>query len=46
MKPDVLVIFDTDHLNTFFFDNLPIFAMGLTDSFKTVPGQRGVYVKA
>lgn len=33
MKPDVLVIFDTDHLNTFFFDNLPIFAMGVTDSF-------------
>lgn len=33
MKPDVLVIFDTDHLNTFFFDNLPIFAIGVTDSF-------------
>jgi hypothetical protein len=33
MKPDVLVIFDTDHLNTFFFDNLPIFAMGVTDGF-------------
>lgn len=33
MKPDVLVIFDTDHLNTFFFDSLPIFAIGVTDSF-------------
>jgi hypothetical protein len=33
MKPDVLVMFDTDHLNTFFFDNLPIFAIGVTDSF-------------
>ena len=33
MKPDVLVMFDTDHLNTFFFDNLPIFAIGVTGSF-------------
>jgi 2,3-dihydroxyphenylpropionate 1,2-dioxygenase len=33
LKPDVLLIFDTDHLNTFFFDNLPIFAIGVTDQF-------------
>jgi hypothetical protein len=34
LKPDVIVMFDTDHLNTFFFDNLPIFAIGVTASFK------------
>jgi hypothetical protein len=34
MKPDLIVMFDTDHLNTFFFDNLPIFAIGVADSFK------------
>jgi aromatic ring-opening dioxygenase catalytic subunit (LigB family) len=33
LKPDVLVVFDTDHLNTFFFDNLPILAIGVTDDF-------------
>ena len=27
-RPDVIVMFDTDHLNTFFLDNLPIFAVG------------------
>jgi gallate dioxygenase len=32
-KPDVLLMFDTDHLNMFFFDNLPIYAVGVTDSF-------------
>jgi gallate dioxygenase len=34
MRPDLIVMYDTDHLNTFFFDNLPIFAMGVTDVFK------------
>ena len=34
MGPDLIVMYDTDHLNTFFFDNLPIFAMGVTDAFK------------
>ena len=33
MQADLLVMYDTDHLNTFFFDNLPIFAVGLTDAF-------------
>src|ERR1700722_16110010 len=33
VKPDALVIFDTDHLNTFFLDNLPIFAIGVADTF-------------
>jgi gallate dioxygenase len=28
-RPDVIVMFDTDHLNTFFLDNLPIFAVGV-----------------
>jgi gallate dioxygenase len=33
-KPDVIVIFDTDHLNTFFLDNLPVFSIGVTERFK------------
>jgi gallate dioxygenase len=32
-RPDVIVIFDTDHYNTFFFDNFPIFAIGIDDKF-------------
>jgi gallate dioxygenase len=34
MRPDLMVMFDTDHLNTFFLDNLPIFAVGVTPAFK------------
>jgi len=34
MRPDLLVMFDTDHLNTFFLDNLPIFAVGVGSAFK------------
>jgi gallate dioxygenase len=33
-RPDLIVMFDTDHLNTFFLDNLPIFAVGIDQSFK------------
>ena len=33
IRPDLIVMFDTDHLNTFFLDNLPIFAVGVTDEF-------------
>jgi gallate dioxygenase len=33
-RPDVIVMFDTDHLNTFFLDNLPIFAVGIDKTFK------------
>jgi gallate dioxygenase len=33
VRPDVIVMFDTDHLNTFFLDNLPIFAVGVAKSF-------------
>ena len=33
-RPDVVIIFDTDHLNTFFLDNLPVFAIGVTEVFK------------
>jgi hypothetical protein len=33
MRSDLMVI-DTDHLNTFFLDNLPIFAVGVTATFK------------
>jgi len=32
-RPDVIVIFDTDHYNTFFFDNFPILAIGIDDKF-------------
>ena len=32
-RPDVIVMFDTDHLNTFFLDNLPIFAIGVDETF-------------
>jgi hypothetical protein len=34
IKPELIVMFDTDHLNTFFLDNLPIFAVGVADDFK------------
>src|SRR6202161_4513864 len=33
-RPDLIVMFDTDHLNTFFLNDLPIFAMGIDKSFK------------
>jgi len=33
-KPDVIVLFDTDHYNTFFFDNFPILAIGIDEKFK------------
>ena len=33
-RPDLIVMFDTDHLNTFFLDNLPIFAVGVSDAFR------------
>lgn len=32
-KPDLIVIFDTDHYNTFFFDNFPVLAIGIDESF-------------
>ncbi|MDP2409697.1 MAG: extradiol ring-cleavage dioxygenase [Pseudolabrys sp.] len=32
-RPDVILIFDTDHYNTFFFDNFPILAIGIDDKF-------------
>lgn len=32
IQPDVLVIFDCDHLNTFFLDNMPIFSVGIADT--------------
>jgi len=30
-KPDVLIVFDCDHFSTFFLDNWPIFAIGVSD---------------
>jgi len=33
LKPDAVLIFTTDHLNTFFFENLPILAIGAADEF-------------
>lgn len=32
-NPDVIVIIDTDHFNTFYFDNYPTFAVGCDDTF-------------
>ena len=34
MRPDLIVMYDTDHLNTFFLDNLPVFAIGVTGEFR------------
>lgn len=34
LRPDIILMFDTDHLNTFFLDNLPIFAIGITTGFR------------
>jgi hypothetical protein len=31
IKPDVLVVFDSDHLNTFFLNPLPALCIGVTD---------------
>jgi Catalytic LigB subunit of aromatic ring-opening dioxygenase len=31
VAPDVLLMFDSDHLNTFFLDNLPLMSVGVTD---------------
>src|SRR3954465_2324470 len=28
---DALIVFSSDHLNTFFLDNLPLFSFGVTD---------------
>jgi aromatic ring-opening dioxygenase catalytic subunit (LigB family) len=33
VSPDAIVIFDSDHINTFFFDNWPTFAVGATERF-------------
>lgn len=33
-RPDLILMFDTDHLNTFFLNDLPIFAIGVDKSFK------------
>jgi gallate dioxygenase len=33
LRPDLLLIFTTDHLNTFFFENLPVLAIGVGDEF-------------
>jgi hypothetical protein len=31
VDPDVLVVFDTDHFATFFYDNMPTFAVGVAE---------------
>jgi len=33
LRPDAALIFTTDHLNTFFFENLPILAIGTDEGF-------------
>lgn len=32
VSPDVIVIFDSDHVNTFFLDHMPTFCVGVTES--------------
>jgi gallate dioxygenase len=32
-RPDLILVFTTDHLNTFFFENLPLLAIGVGDEF-------------
>ncbi|MGA2940742.1 MAG: extradiol ring-cleavage dioxygenase [Xanthobacteraceae bacterium] len=34
VRPDLIVMFDTDHLNTFFLNDLPVFAVGIDKTFK------------
>src|SRR5687767_7936253 len=31
VQPDVLVVFDSDHLNTFFYNNLPAMCVGVAE---------------
>jgi aromatic ring-opening dioxygenase catalytic subunit (LigB family) len=33
LRPDLIVMFDTDHCNTFFLDNFPVFAIGVEEKF-------------
>src|ERR1700722_12016283 len=33
VQPDVVLVFDSDHINTFFFDNWPTFAVGAAAAF-------------
>jgi aromatic ring-opening dioxygenase catalytic subunit (LigB family) len=33
LAPDVIVAFSPDHLQSFFFDNLPVFAVAMVDQF-------------
>jgi len=33
-RPDLILVFDTDHLNTFFLNDMPIFAVGIDSRFK------------
>jgi hypothetical protein len=32
VQPDVIAVFDSDHLNTFFLDNLPTFSVGVAEA--------------
>jgi aromatic ring-opening dioxygenase catalytic subunit (LigB family) len=34
VQPDVILVFDSDHINTFFFDNWPTFAVGAAAAFE------------
>jgi gallate dioxygenase len=34
VRPDLILMFDTDHLNTFFLNDLPIFAVGIDKTFR------------
>jgi gallate dioxygenase len=34
VQPDIILVFDSDHINTFFFDNWPTFAVGAAPAFQ------------
>lgn len=40
VQPEAIVVFDSDHINTFFFDNWPTFAVGASATFEA-PNDEG-----
>ena len=40
VQPEIIFVFDSDHINTFFFDNWPTFAVGATAAFEA-PNDEG-----
>ena len=36
-KPDVIIVFTSDHFVNFFYDHFPAFCVGVVDEAKTTP---------